>query len=108
MKKNYKCRVTIIMAILSLLFGCSGNKKYNAGDIIGASTSYYGTECDPVYAFSLQKQDENWLFPRAAMCRVRKGIHLSIHSLFRLKTLRDSLRSSGRKTRSAGSANTDR
>lgn len=36
MKKNYKCRVTIIMAILSLLFGCSGNKKYNAGDIIGA------------------------------------------------------------------------
>lgn len=49
MKKNYKCRVTIIMAILSLLFGCSGNKKYNAGDIIGASTSYYGTERDPVY-----------------------------------------------------------
>ena len=69
MKKNYKCRVTIIMAILSLLFGCSGNKKYNADDIIGASTSYYGTECDPVYAFSLQKQDENWLF--SASCYVQ-------------------------------------
>ena len=89
MKKNYKCRVTIIMAILSLLFGCSGNKKYNAGDIVGTSTSYYGTERDPVYAFSLQKQDENWLFS-------------AIHSLFRLRTRRDFLRSSERKTRSAG------
>ena len=73
MKKNYKCRVTIIMAILSLLFGCSGNKKYNAGDIIGASTSYYGTECDPVYAFSLQKQDENWLFSASCYVQSKEG-----------------------------------
>ena len=73
MKKNYKCRVTIIMAILSLLFGCSGNKKYNAGDIVGASTSYYGTECDPVYAFSLQKQDENWLFSASCYVQSKEG-----------------------------------
>ena len=70
MKKNYKYRVTIIMAILSLLFGFGENEKYNADDIIGASTSYYGTECDPVYAFSLQKQDENWLF--SASCYVQR------------------------------------
>lgn len=69
MKKNYKCRVTIIMTILSLLFGCCGNKKYDTDDIVGTSTSYYGTERDPVYAFSLQKQDENWLF--SASCYVQ-------------------------------------
>ena len=61
------------MTILSLLFGCSGNKKYNAGDIIGASTSYYGTECDPVYAFSLQKQDENWLFSASCYVQSKEG-----------------------------------
>ena len=44
MKKNYKCRVTIIMAILSLLFGCSGNKKYNADDIVGAVIRGTGTD----------------------------------------------------------------
>ena len=80
MKKNYKCRVTIIMAILSLLFGCSGNKKYNAGDIIGASTSYYGTECDPVYAFSLQKHDENWLFSASCYVQSKEGRYTSFDS----------------------------
>lgn len=73
MKKNYKCRVTIIMAILSLLFGCSGNKKYNADDIVGISTSYYGMERDPVYAFSLQKQDEIWLFSASCYVQGKEG-----------------------------------
>ncbi len=80
MKKNYKCRVTIIMAILSLLFGCSGNKKYNAGDIVGTSTSYYGTECDPVYAFSLQKRDENWLFSASCYVQSKEGRYTSFGS----------------------------
>ena len=73
MKKNYKCRVTIIMTILSLLFGCSGNKKYDTDDIVGTSTSYYGTERDPVYAFSLQKQDENWLFSASCYVQSKEG-----------------------------------
>lgn len=68
------------MAILSLLFGCSGNKKYNAGDIIGASTSYYGTECDPVYAFSLQKHDENWLFSASCYVQSKEGRYTSFDS----------------------------
>lgn len=73
MKKNYKCRVTIIMTILSLLFGCSGNKKYDTDDIVGTSTSYYGTERDPVYAFSLQKQDENWLLSASCYAQSKEG-----------------------------------
>ena len=68
------------MAILSLLFGCSGNKKYNAGDIIGTSTSYYGTECDPVYAFSLQKHDENWLFSASCYVQSKEGRYTSFDS----------------------------
>lgn len=80
MKKNYKCRVIIIMAFLSLLFGCSENKKYNADDIIGVSTSYYGTECDPVYAFSLQKQDENWLFSASCYVQSKEGRYTSFDS----------------------------
>lgn len=73
MKKNYKCRVTIIMTILSLLFGCSGNKKYDTDDIVGTSTSYYGTERDPVYSFSLQKQDENWLLSASCYAQSKEG-----------------------------------
>lgn len=68
------------MAILSLLLGCSGNKKYNAGDIVGASTSYYGTERDPVYAFSLQKQDENWLFSASCYVQSKEGLYTSFGS----------------------------
>lgn len=61
------------MTILSLLFGCSGNKKYDTDDIVGTSTSYYGTERDPVYSFSLQKQDENWLFSASCYAQSKEG-----------------------------------
>ena len=61
----------VIVSVLSLLLGllgCSGNKKYTADEVRSFFTSYYGTGRYPVYSFSLQKQDENWLF--SASCYV--------------------------------------
>ena len=61
----------VIVSVLSLLLGllgCSGNKKYTADEVRSFFTSYYGTGRYPVYSFSLQNQDENWLF--SASCYV--------------------------------------
>lgn len=54
---------------VSALFGCGGSRKYTVDDIIAFHTSCYGMESNPVYAFVLRKQDENWLF--SASCRVK-------------------------------------
>lgn len=54
---------------VSALFGCGGSGKYTVDDIISFHTSYYGMASNPVYAFVLRKQDENWLF--SASCRVK-------------------------------------
>lgn len=54
---------------VSALFGCGGSRKYTVDDIIAFHTSCYGMESNPVYAFALRKQDENWLF--SASCRVK-------------------------------------
>ena len=58
-----------VFLVGSGLFGCESSKKHTVDDIISLHTSYYGMESDPVYAFALQKQDENWLF--SASCRVK-------------------------------------
>ena len=60
--------MSVVLAV-SALFGCGGSRKYTVDDIISFHTSCYGMERNPVYAFALQKQDENWLF--SASCRVR-------------------------------------
>ena len=50
-------------------YGCGGSGKYTVDDIIAFHTSCYGMESNPLYAFALRKQDENWLF--SASCRVK-------------------------------------
>lgn len=56
--------VTVVLALLSFsgLFGCSGNKKYTADDIVLINTVYYGSERNPVYSFALKKDEDCWLF----------------------------------------------
>ena len=71
MKLKIAYKRMVIVSVLSLLLGllgCSGNKKYTADEVRSFFTSYYGTGRYPVYSFSLQKQDENWLF--SASCYV--------------------------------------
>ena len=58
-----------VVLTVSALFGCGGSGKYMVDDIISFHTSYYGMASNPVYAFVLRKQDENWLF--SASCRVK-------------------------------------
>ena len=72
MKCRRSVRVVIIMSVVltvSALFGCGGSGKYTVDDIVSFHTSCYGMESNPVYAFVLRKQDENWLF--SASCRVK-------------------------------------
>ena len=71
MKLKIAYKRMVIVSVLSLLLGllgCSGNKKYTTDEVRSFFTSYYGTGRYPVYSFSLQKQDENWLF--SASCYV--------------------------------------
>ena len=58
-----------VFLVISGLFGCESGKKQTVDDIISFHTSYYGMASNPVYAFALRKQDENWLF--SASCRVK-------------------------------------
>ena len=52
-----------MLSLLSVfgLVGCGGNIKYTADDIVFINTVYYGTEKNPVYSFSLKKED-GWFF----------------------------------------------
>ena len=63
--KHTICKVvTVVFALLPVfgLFGCGGNKKYTADDIVLINTVYYGSERNPVYSFALKKDEDCWLF----------------------------------------------
>ena len=69
--KHTVCKVVAIVSVLSLLsglFGCGGNKKYTVDDIVFIHTVYYGMESNPVYSFTMRKEEDNWVF--SAKCLV--------------------------------------
>ena len=65
---------------VSALFGCGGSRKYTVDDIIAFHTSCYGMESNPVYAFALRKQDENWLFSASCWVKSREDYYTSFSS----------------------------
>ena len=65
---------------VSALFGCGGSRKYTVDDIISFHTSYYGMASNPVYAFVLRKQDENWLFSASCWVESREDYYTSFSS----------------------------
>lgn len=65
---------------VSALFGCGGSRKYTVDDIISFHTSYYGMASNPVYAFVLRKQDENWLFSASCWVKSREDYYTSFSS----------------------------
>ena len=65
---------------VSALFGCGGSGKYTVDDIIAFHTSCYGMESNPVYAFALRKQDENWLFSASCWVKSREDCYTSFSS----------------------------
>ena len=65
---------------VSALFGCGGSRKYTVDDIIAFHTSCYGMESNPVYAFALRKQDENWLFSASCWVKSREDCYTSFSS----------------------------
>lgn len=65
---------------VSALFGCGGSRKYTVDDIIAFHTSCYGMESNPVYAFVLRKQDENWLFSASCWVKSREDYYTSFSS----------------------------
>ena len=65
---------------VSALFGCGGSRKYTVDDIIAFHTSCCGTESNPVYAFALRKQDENWLFSASCWVKSREDCYTSFSS----------------------------
>ena len=65
---------------VSALFGCGGSRKYTVDDIIAFHTSCCGMESNPVYAFALRKQDENWLFSASCMVKSREDCYTSFSS----------------------------
>lgn len=65
---------------VSALFGCGGSGKYTVDDIISFHTSYYGMASNPVYAFVLRKQDENWLFSASCWVKSREDYYTSFSS----------------------------
>ncbi len=78
-----------VFALLSGLFSCSGGKNYTADDIVSVSTSYYGTEREPVYSFALRKKydiiqrKDIWFF--SANCRAgEEKDHYTSFSFFPL------------------------
>ena len=54
--------------------------KIIEGDIISFHTSYYGMASNPVYAFALRKQDENWLFSASCWVKSREDYYTSFSS----------------------------
>ena len=96
-----------VVLTVSALFGCGGSGKYTVDDIISFHTSYYGMASNPVYAFALRKQDENWLFSASCNLKSREDYYTSFSS-FPIPTeeAEKSLRSSVRKARSSGCGNT--
>ena len=65
---------------VSALFGCGGSRKYTVDDIIAFHTSCCGMESNPVYAFALRKQDENWLFSASCWVKSREDCYTSFSS----------------------------
>ena len=65
---------------VSALFGCGGSRKYTVDDIIAFHTSCYGMASNPVYAFVLRKQDENWLFSASCWVESREDYYTSFSS----------------------------
>ena len=81
--KRMACKTVMILTILSLLlgfFGCDGGKKYTAGDIVLIHTAYYGMEKDPVYSFTLKKENGNWLFSARCLVGNQKEHYTSFSS----------------------------
>ena len=69
-----------VFLVISGLFGCESGKKQTVDDVISFHTSYYGMESKPVYAFALQKQDENWLFSASCCLKNRENYYTSFGS----------------------------
>ena len=69
-----------VVLVVSVLFGCGGSRKYTDDDIISFHTSYYGMASNPVYAFALRKQDENWLFSASCNLKSQEDYYTSFSS----------------------------
>ena len=83
MKRTILLRAVSIMSVflvVSGLFGCGSSKKHTVDDIISFHTSYYGMTSNPVYAFALQRQEENWLFSASCCLKSREDYYTSFSS----------------------------
>ena len=69
-----------VFLVVSGLFGCGSSQKHTVDDIISFHTSYYGMTSNPVYAFALRKQEENWLFSASCCLKSREDYYTSFSS----------------------------
>ena len=69
-----------VFLVVSGLFGCGSSQKHTVDDIISFHTSYYGMASNPVYAFALRKQEENWLFSASCCLKSREDYYTSFSS----------------------------
>ena len=82
MKRTARRAAAVMLALLPVfgLFGCGGSKKHTADELIMLSTVYYGTARDPVYAFSLKKEENGWLFSADCLVGEQKEHYTSFES----------------------------
>lgn len=81
--KHPACKIaTVVIAVLPIfgLFGCGGNKKHTADDIVSINTVYYGTESNPVYSFALEKEEDGWFFSADCLVGSQKDHYKSFSS----------------------------
>ena len=69
-----------VFLVVSGLFGCRSSQKHTVDDIISFHTFYYGMASNPVYAFALRKQEENWLFSASCCLKSREDYYNSFSS----------------------------
>ena len=92
--------ITVLVLLVSGLFGCGNSREYKVDDIALINTTYYGMTREPVYSFALQKEKEDWFFSASLMWKIRKRIMpRSVRSRSHVKRRKDSLRLFVRKER---------
>ena len=73
--------ITVLVLLVSGLFGCGNSREYKVDDIALINTTYYGMTREPVYSFALQKEKEDWFFSASCYVEDQKAYYASFSSL---------------------------